>query len=151
MYEVIWVKLSLLLGPVGLLIPFLIHMSVITHMDVCNESRVSGQPAVLRCKNFKIGHYMQNNQPNFFIPAMLIGTVHFYHLIPLSLTLTLPGVTRFSKQNCLAPCSYSLFDWPGWHLIWYWNTSWFNILMLILSEIFSSILSIWSGWKLMWE
>ena len=29
-----------------------------------------------------------------FIPALLLGSMDFYHFIPLKLTLTLPGVTR---------------------------------------------------------
>ena len=36
-------------------------------------------------------------------PARLIGTIDFYHFIPLSLTLTLPGGHKVSaKQNLLA-------------------------------------------------
>ena len=31
---------------------------------------------------------MQAIQPNSFIPAMRLGTIDFYHFIPLSLTLT---------------------------------------------------------------
>ena len=30
---------------------------------------------------------------------MVIGTVDFYHLIPLSLTLTLAGVTRSARSE----------------------------------------------------
>ena len=48
-------------------------------MDLCNESRSSGWPA--NC-------YTQTVQPNFFISAMLICTIDFYHFVPLSLTLT---------------------------------------------------------------
>ena len=34
------------------------------------------------------------------MPAMLIGTIDFYHFIPLLLTLTLPGGNKVStKQN----------------------------------------------------
>ena len=34
---------------------------------------------------------------------MLIGTIDFYHFVPLSLTLTLPGGDKVSaKQNLLA-------------------------------------------------
>ena len=46
-------------------------------MDLCNESCSSGRLAVLRGKNFNVGHYTQTFKP-FFIPAMLIGTTDFY-------------------------------------------------------------------------
>ena len=58
-------------------------------MDLCNGS------SSFLCDNiFSIGHYSQTFEPNFFIPARLIGTIGFYHFIPLSLTLTMAGVTR---------------------------------------------------------
>ena len=42
----------------------------------------------------------------FFMPAMLVCTVDFYHFIPLSLTLTLPvGHNVNEKQNLLASFS----------------------------------------------
>ena len=50
-------------------------------------------------KNFNIGCYMQTFRPIFFIPAMLIGTIDFYHFIPLPLTLTLPGFTRSAQSK----------------------------------------------------
>ena len=34
----------------------------------------------------------------FLIPAMLTVIIEFYHLIPLSLTLTLPGVARSARS-----------------------------------------------------
>ena len=51
------------------------------------------RPLVFRGKNFSVGYCTQTSELNFFIPAMLIGTIDYYHFIPLSLTLTLPGVT----------------------------------------------------------
>ena len=49
---------------------------------------------------------MQTVQPNFVIPAMLTGTIDFYHFILLSLTLTLPGGHKVSaKRNLLASFS----------------------------------------------
>ena len=46
---------------------------------------------------------MENFQPNLFMPAMLVGTIDFYHLIPLPVTLTLAGDHKAStKQNLLA-------------------------------------------------
>ena len=78
------------------------------HVDLCNES--STCPPVLYGKNFNVGQYMQTFQPTFFIPALLIGTIGFYHFIPLSLTLTLPGGHKVStKQNLLASFSHTFF------------------------------------------
>ena len=68
-------------------------------MDV--QSRVC--PANLAWQNFNIGHYTQTLQPFFFIPTMHIGTIDFYHFIPLSVALTLAGGHKVSaKQNLLA-------------------------------------------------
>ena len=59
--------------------------------------------AVLHGKNFNVGHYTQIFQRNIFIPAMPIGTVEFYHFIPLSLILTLTGDLKVNaKQKLLA-------------------------------------------------
>ena len=58
-----------------------------------------GQPAnlpdgwlagCLAWQKVSIGHYTQTILPNVFIPAMLIGTIDFYHFMPFTLTLTLP-------------------------------------------------------------
>ena len=78
---------------------FLIHGSSIV-MDLCNELCLS----VLCGKIFRVGYYTETFQPNFFIPAMLrvtvIGTIDFYHFIPFSWTLSLPGGHKVSaKQN----------------------------------------------------
>ena len=60
-------------------------------------------PSVLCGKSFNTGHGTQTFQPVLLIPAMLIGTMDFYHFIPLSLTLTLPGGHKVStKQSLLA-------------------------------------------------
>ena len=49
-------------------------------------------------------------QSNFSIPAMLIGTIDFYHFMSLSLALALPGGHKLSaKQNLLVSCSPPLF------------------------------------------
>ena len=58
---------------------FLIHMSIIWIYVVSRICPV-GRPAVLRDKNFNVGHCMQTVQPIFFMPPMLIGTIDFYHL-----------------------------------------------------------------------
>ena len=76
----------------------------------CSSVRLAGRPAVLRGKNFNAGHYTQTVQPNCFIPAMLIGTIDFYHFMPFSLTLTLPGGNKVSaKPNQLASFSPKVF------------------------------------------
>ena len=54
---------------------------------------------VLRDKNFNTGHYMQNFLPNFFIRAMLLGTIDFCHFIPLLLTLNLPWFTKSAQSK----------------------------------------------------
>ena len=36
---------------------------------------------------------------HFFMPVKIMGTIDFLHFIPLSLTLTLPGVTRSAQSN----------------------------------------------------
>ena len=56
-------------------------------------------PAILLGKNFIVVHYMQTVQPNFFIPAILIGTIDFYHFIPISLTMTLPRGYKVSANK----------------------------------------------------
>ena len=55
-------------------------------MDICSQSCLSVWQFV---KNFSTGHCMQIVQPIFFIPALHIGNIDFYHFVPLSLTLTL--------------------------------------------------------------
>ena len=77
---------------------------------LCHESSLSGCWAILRGKNFNILHYRQTVHSNFFIPVMLLDTIDFYHFIPLSLTLTLPGGHKVSaKQNLLASFSQNIF------------------------------------------
>ena len=65
-------------------------------MDLCNEScstvRLADQPGslpscVTRTIISDIAHKLFKQ--NLFICAMPIGTISFYHFIPLSLTLTL--------------------------------------------------------------
>ena len=85
-----------------------------------------------------LGHCTQTFQLKFFIPAMLIGIIGFYHFTPLSLTLAggVGGVCvcggggggggrgRWlgyklisAKQNLLASSSRTLFIWSGWNLM----------------------------------
>ena len=67
---------------------------------ICLDS----QSAVLYGKNFNVGHYTQTFYPQFFIPAILIGTIDFDHFILLSLTL---GYKVSMKQNLLASISHT--------------------------------------------
>ena len=48
-------------------------------MELCNESCSSRRLAILCGKTFHIGHYPQTFQPNLFNPALLLGTIDFYH------------------------------------------------------------------------
>ena len=65
---------------------------------------LASQSAFLHGKNFNIGYYTQTTQQKFFIPAMLIGTIDFYHLMPLSLTFR-GGHKINAKQNIMASFS----------------------------------------------
>ena len=49
-------------------------------------------------KIFNVGHYMPTVQPNYIVPAMLIGTINFYHFILFSLTLTMPGGSQGQRK-----------------------------------------------------
>ena len=45
--------------------------------------------SVLHGKNGKVAHYMQSFHPFCVcVPAIFTGTIDFYHVIPLSVTLT---------------------------------------------------------------
>ena len=82
------------------------------HVLLCYEfymsRQLSGWPSCVAKTSF--GHCRQFYQPNFFIPAMMIGTLGFYHFVPFSLTLTLAGDHKVcAKQNLLASFSGTLF------------------------------------------
>ena len=86
-------------SPVFLVDPHEYHMDREIYVMIC--VRLAGQHS----KNFNSGHHMQTVQSNFLvcIADSLIGTIYFYHFIPLSLALTLPGGHKVSaKQNRLA-------------------------------------------------
>ena len=68
---------------------FLIHMSIIW-IYICNELCSSSRLA---------GHLSWQN--------LNVGTIDFYHFIPISLTLTMPGVTRSEQSK--ASFSHTLF------------------------------------------
>ena len=46
-------------------------------IDLCNESCLSGWPAILCGKNFNIGYCMQTVRPKFFTASMLVGAIDF--------------------------------------------------------------------------
>ena len=74
---------------------------------------------VLRGTTFNVRHYTQTVHPIVFIPAMLIGTIDFYHFRSLSLTLTLSGGHKVSTmQNLLffGFCFFFFFS-HNFHLI----------------------------------
>ena len=60
-----------------------------------------GWPAILHGKNFNVRHYTQTDQPSFSVLAMLMGTIDFYHFIPASQTLILPGGHKVSTKHKL--------------------------------------------------
>ena len=52
---------------------------------------------------FNIGHYAQTFSPNFFIPAMFLDAIDFYHVVQLSATLILAGGHKVNtKRNFLS-------------------------------------------------
>ena len=66
-------------------------MSIVwIYFYIMSRVRWNGRPAFVRGKNFNVGHCTQAVLPTFFILAMLIGTIDFYHFMPHLLTLTLP-------------------------------------------------------------
>ena len=71
--------------------------------------------SVLHGKNLSVRNYMQNIQPDWSIPAMLIGTIDFYLFIPFSLSLTLSGITRSAQSK-----TYWLHFLAHFHLIRMW-------------------------------
>ena len=56
-------------------------------------------PSVFRGKTLTLVITRKMSDHFFIIPAMLIGTFDFYHFIPLSVTLTLPGLTRSTRNK----------------------------------------------------
>ena len=65
-----------------------------------------------------------NFPTNFFLTCHVYRHQWLYHFIPIALTLTLAGGYKVSaKQNLLASFSHTLFDWSGWGLMWFGNSS----------------------------
>ena len=87
-------------------------------MDLCNELCLSSWPGsqpscVVQTLKLDIMCKLFNQFFFFFffiLPTLLISTIGFYHFVPLSLTLTLPGGHKvISKQNLLDSFSPTLF------------------------------------------
>ena len=110
----------------------------VTWIYVISHVHLSRQPlAVLCVKNLNVWHCIQTVPPAFVIPVILIGAVDFYHFIPLSLTLTLPGGhTVCENWNLLASFSPKLFIWLGWNSMWWWSssswTSWYYFWIKVI-------------------
>ena len=68
-------------------------------MDLFGKLCSSDQPTIMHGKNFNTGHYTQTFQPMFFIPAIHIGTIDFYHFIS---TFTDLGHCCRSQGQCKA-------------------------------------------------
>ena len=82
-------------------------------MDLCYEwcfVWLAGWLSVLCGKNFNVRCYMQTFHPNLFIPTMLVGTIDFYHCIPLSLTLTWPRGHKVSTNQNLGFIFFAHFS-----------------------------------------
>ena len=100
------------------------HMGLLNQL--CLSICLASPLAILHGKNFNIGHYMQILQPNFFIPAMVVGIVDFLHFRSLSVILALARGHKVStKQNFiflhafqvismnLMQC-WCIFNWISW-------------------------------------
>ena len=84
-------------------------------MELCNESCSSVQLACrLAYKKLLCWTLHESFSTILFILAVLVGTIDFYHLVTLSLTLTLAGRHKVSaKQNTLASFSRTFFSRSG--------------------------------------
>ena len=73
------------------------HMSNLKISSVC----LAGQLSCLARQKLNVEHFSQNFLLNYFIPAMVTGTIDLYHVIPLSVALVLTEVHKISRrQNC---------------------------------------------------
>ena len=88
---------------------FLIHMSKIW-IYLLSHVQPAGWP-ILGDETFSVGHYVQTFLPNFVIPAMLIVTIDFCHVILLPLILTLAAGHKVNlRGNLSALFSRTLFN-----------------------------------------
>ena len=106
-----------------------------SQMDLCNElcSPILSDKQLLHWT-------LQTVQPNFFVPAMLLGTIDFYHFIPLSLvpfytafSLTLPGGHMVSRCCLLFSHTFHLIRMKFDVVMMQFKL---NILRLLLSKIY---------------
>ena len=70
-------------------------------MDLSNESCLASWQACVG-KYFSTGHCMQTFEEILFIPALLVGTIDFYHFIPLSMSLRRSAQSKTSWHHFLA-------------------------------------------------
>ena len=85
----------------------------------------------------RIKNYLHTFQPKFFIPAMLTGTINFYHFLPLSVTLICLGVTRLAQSwQCKICWLHFVCTIFSFYVVLYINSNFkLNIMMRILIEI----------------
>ena len=81
--------------------------------------------AVLHAQNFNTGHYAQTFLPDVsHLACLCIGTINFYHFIPLLVTLNLArGHELNVRQNLLATFFHTLVSWSWSSLIRSWHIS----------------------------
>ena len=108
-------------------------------MNICTELCSSGWSAILRGKNFSIGHRTQTFQQNFVRLAMHMGTTDFYYFIPLSKTYTLAEGHKISTKTKLTDFTFShTFRLVRMKFTMVQKQLKLNILVLFLSQIWSN-------------
>ena len=76
-------------------------------------------------RNFNVGHFMQTSQPIFFISAILLGTIDFYHLYHFHWPWPCLPLAK-SVQSKIYSFSRTLFIWSGLNLMWRWSNSYWT-------------------------
>ena len=107
------------------------------HMDLRNESCSAGRLSCwLSCVTKTLMLNITRRLLNliFFLPAILIGTIDFFHCTPLSQTLTLGGHRISTKQNPLA-CFFHTFHLIRMKFDVVMKQFKLNMLRLLLSKI----------------
>ena len=93
---------------------FVFFLFSFDHMELWNESCLSGWPAEQQlCLAKSLMLDITQTEPNFlYLPCLyFIDTIDCYHVIPLSLTLTLLGVTR--SAWCITHWCHFLTHFPS--------------------------------------
>ena len=73
------------------------------HMNLCHESCSSGLPAEQPAVCLGVAETLALDITGKLFNQIVIPTIDFYHLMPLSMTLTVPGSHKVSaEQNLLA-------------------------------------------------